>query len=98
MLDRSRKQETKEGLLIRSLTHEMCTARVLQLMQAGADTSSSEAQPKSDDDERGALLGEAMLDGSLVGVDGPSVAESAANCILSHPDAPTRKVSRYLVK
>lgn len=52
----------------------------------------SEAKVHSEEDERGIRLAEAMLDGSLMGIDSLSVGESAASCILSHPDAPTRKV------
>ena len=66
----------------------------LLLLQEGATDQGSEAKPASEEERRGAVLGEAMLDGSLMGVDSLSVAESAAGCILSHPDAPTRKVSQ----
>ena len=52
----------------------------------------SEAKAPSEEEERGTLLGEAMLDGSLMGMDSMSVAETAAGCTLSHPDAAVRKV------
>ena len=54
----------------------------------------SEVRPSSEEEERGALLGEAMLDGSKMGIDSLSVGESVASCVLSHPDAPIRKASR----
>ena len=50
----------------------------------------SEVKSSSEEEERGALLGEAMLDGSKMGIDSLSVGESVASCVLSHPDAPVR--------
>jgi hypothetical protein len=52
----------------------------------------SDAEGQSEEDERGIRLAEAMLDGSLMGIDSLSVGESTASCILSHPDPPIRKV------
>ena len=37
-------------------------------------------------------LGEALLHGRVLGLDEPSVAESAAAAAMTHPDLPTRKV------
>ena len=62
-------------------------------MQEDSKPPGSEAQLTAEEDERGALLAECMLHGNLMGVDSLSVAQSAASCILSHPDAPVRKVS-----
>ncbi len=62
-------------------------------MQEGSKPPGSEAQLTAEEDERGALLAECMLHGGLMGIDSLSVAQSAASCILSHPDAPVRKVS-----
>lgn len=64
----------------------------LCFVQEGPAENGSEARAPPEEDERGALLAEAMLDGSLMGIDSLSIAETAAGCILSHPDAPTRKV------
>ena len=63
-------------------------------LQEGAPTNGSDAKPTSEEEEQGVLLVEAMLEGSLMGINSLSVAETAAGCILSHPDAPTRKVSQ----
>ena len=67
-------------------------------MQEGSKPADSEAQLTAEEDERGAYLAECMLHGDLMGIDSLSVAQSAAGCILSHPDAPVRKVSATLSK
>ena len=65
-------------------------------MQEAQKPLGSEAQLTAEEDERGAFLAECMLHGDLMGIDSLSVAQSAASCILSHPDAPVRKASAAL--